>query len=249
MLRINKNTLGGYERGERLPDIVFLTRFAAMMGEPLKNLVDALVQDARDAAENEKEVQAVDAFFSASTSYTYSQQKNAVMDKRHTADTGGLLSTLLVLEPGQDHRERAGQAATEVIDIPIYDCSGSCGPGNMLDNARVIDQLPVALKWLQREGLHPDKTIIIGSKGDSMAPKIPPGSQLILDLTKREPSLGGVFAFCYQDELFIKYLQRAEAGLWVSSEQRDLHPPRLFSPEEAAEIRIEGRVHLVFSRV
>jgi phage repressor protein C with HTH and peptisase S24 domain len=150
-------------------------------------------------------------------------------------------TALLLNEPSAAH--------SELVELSKYDCSGSCGPGNLIDSARVIDHIPVSRQWLRREGLQAESTIIIGSKGDSMAPKIPPGAMLLVNLAKRDPSFGGVFAFTYANELFIKYIQQTEDGLYVSSEQSDHHPPRFFKWDEADQLRIEGRIHMVLSRV
>lgn len=226
LLKVNKNTLGGYERGERLPDIFFLTRFAAHMNEPLANLVVEMVKDARDAAQSDEEISSAEAFFLTSSSYRYSLPIRNELPQVNDTEL-------------HDY---------DVVRIAKYDCSGSCGPGNLVDNARVIDRIPVSREWLRREGLQPESTIIIGSKGDSMAPKIPPGSALMVDQTKRDPALGGVFAFIFQEELYIKNVQRTDTGLFVSSEQSAQNPPRIFREEEAASIQIEGRIHMVFSR-
>jgi len=109
-------------------------------------------------------------------------------------------------------------AEEDLVPIPHYDAIGSCGHGSWIESARVIEIVPVARSWLLREGLVPEQTVIIGSRGNSMYPVIKSGERLMLDRSKTDPSLGGIFAFVYQGEMSIKYLQRLNGGLQISSE-------------------------------
>ncbi len=137
----------------------------------------------------------------------------------------------------------------ELVHVPYYDAVGSCGAGSWIDSATVIETVPYARAWLVREGLNPDNTVIIGSRGDSMYPVITSGERLLLDRSKTDTSMGGIFAFVFQGELSIKYAQRAEGGLLISSENAERFPPRLFTPAETQQIVIEGQVRIGITRL
>lgn len=49
-LSVNKNTLGGYERGERLPDVDFLATFAQITGSDFFELLSIRLLDSDQAA-------------------------------------------------------------------------------------------------------------------------------------------------------------------------------------------------------
>lgn len=137
----------------------------------------------------------------------------------------------------------------EVVSLKKYDAIGSCGCGSWIEHATVIEHVPFARDGLIREGLSPDHTVIIGTRGDSMAPLIRPGAEVLVDRSKVDPRTGGVFAFTWQGELMIKYLQLTDLGLRMSSENSERFAPRLFAPHETDQIVIEGRVYVQISRL
>ncbi|KKK65121.1 hypothetical protein LCGC14_2977310, partial [marine sediment metagenome] len=51
---VNKNTLGGYERGERLPDVDFLAAFSLRTGESFARLLWARLKDVDDPEEKRR---------------------------------------------------------------------------------------------------------------------------------------------------------------------------------------------------
>ena len=138
---------------------------------------------------------------------------------------------------------------SDVVNLKKYDAVGSCGCGSWLEHATVIETVPFARAGLVREGLSPDHTVIIGTRGDSMAPLIRPGAEVLVDCSKRDPRTGGVFAFTWQGELMIKYLQLTDQGLRMSSENSERFSPRLFSPFETEQIVVEGRVYVQITRL
>lgn len=57
LLGVNKNTVGGYERGERLPDLDFLARFATVTGADLLEMIEMRLRESSEAAANQAAAQ------------------------------------------------------------------------------------------------------------------------------------------------------------------------------------------------
>lgn len=66
------------------------------------------------------------------------------------------------------------------------------------------DGLIFPMAWLTRRGIDPGLSVIVGVRGDSMAPAIPDGALVLIDCRVRRFEGPGVYAFSWQGQAFVK---------------------------------------------
>lgn len=204
-LGVNKNTLGGYERGDRFPDVDFLAKFAALTGCGFRRLLEL-------------------------------RMENSELDT--TREALGELR----LRPAAAHGEGA-----DFVLIPRYDIEASAGPGALIDKEHVLDYLAFQESWVRRE-LHADpaKLVLITARGDSMEPTIRPGDLLLIDTGINDFMDDAIYVLAYEDGLQVKRIQRFLTGaVAVRSDNERVYHEETLAPNEAARIRIAGRVRWI----
>lgn len=75
--------------------------------------------------------------------------------------------------------------------------------------------------FLDRKGLQADKLIVLSIKGDSMLPKMPPGTVVIINTANTIPKHDKVYAVNYKGEAVIKRLKREMGFWWLFSDNPD----------------------------
>ncbi len=111
--------------------------------------------------------------------------------------------------------------------IPQYTARGSCGNGHLNGHVEVKGGLVFRRDWLSSLGIRPENAAVIYAKGDSMFPTIRCGSVVLLDLARKEPRSGSVYAFAVDDEVRIKRAFKSPNGQWrlVSDSADKIHYP------------------------
>lgn len=127
--------------------------------------------------------------------------------------------------------------------IDVLDVHVSAGPGAMNGHAPKVARFAFQRSWLNQLGVKPENAKIIRARGDSMADKINDGDVLLLDTSATRIERDGVYVIELDGLDYVKVLQRdfATGGVQIISYNPD-YKPQLLSPEQAAELRISGRV-------
>jgi transcriptional regulator with XRE-family HTH domain len=144
-------------------------------------------------------------------------------------------STVITQEDGEDY-----------VLIPHLDVKGSCGRGDENPHRPLVKLMKVAKEWLRIHA--PFASInhlhIILADGDSMEPTIKNGDLLLVDTSQREIRSDAVFVFRYQDEVFVKRMQRISHGLRILSDN-PAYPPFEILGEDTEGLSVIGRVYTV----
>lgn len=146
------------------------------------------------------------------------------------------------LVTGQGSPDASGQG---FFEVPLYDVRLAAGVAKFTDAAKVISMVPIDAELLRQIG----RTTAEGlgwceSDGDSMAPTIPDGSRVLLDLHDtrlRE----GVFGFRLENSLRVKRLLRHGEGVDILSDNTRYPSERLDLEQlEREQFQIIGRAKL-----
>lgn len=129
------------------------------------------------------------------------------------------------------------------VQIPRYDVQASAGGGRLVDDERLLGTIPFRpeffTKNLQR---NPRDMAIIDAVGDSMAPTMNDRDLVMIDTsTASEPVTAGIYAFSFDDAVFVKRLQRQPNGLLVTSDNKHYREFRI-SFDDLNRVRLHGRV-------
>lgn len=143
---------------------------------------------------------------------------------------------------------RASLAGDE-IRIAHYDVRGSMGGGKLVhDFPEVFRDVTVSQRHLRELGVtykDPAHLKLISGDGQSMAPVIQHMDPMISDVSIREYTGDGIYAFTWQGHFYIKSLQVAdeEHFLMVSADET-LYPPKKIRVDDTY---IQARILLVWN--
>ncbi|GAB1071133.1 LexA family transcriptional regulator [Shewanella algae] len=91
--------------------------------------------------------------------------------------------------------------------IPFIDVEVSAGNGSYVISENEASGFKVSKSWLAIEGLSNKKLVIVKTKGDSMEPTIPDGSNLIIDTERNDCQQEGVYVIRNNNDLLVKRLR------------------------------------------
>ena len=114
-------------------------------------------------------------------------------------------------------RER-GLSETEMVRIPVYTTPLSAGRGNMQPSDYVVSYKDIIHDWLKYiVQIDPARAFIATVMGDSMTHLLVDGD-LVLGVHGEEIDRDGVWAVAFNEELFVKHVQRERGRLVLRSE-------------------------------
>lgn len=143
---------------------------------------------------------------------------------------------------------RPGPVGDE-IRIASYDVQGAMGGGKQVhDYPEMLRDVTVSQRHLRELGVtykDPAHLKIITGHGQSMAPIIQHMDPMISDVSIREYTGDGIYAFTWQGHFFIKSLQIADEDhfLMVSADEK-LYPPKKIRVDDTY---IQARILLVWN--
>lgn len=131
---------------------------------------------------------------------------------------------------------------SEALMVPFLDVRASAGAGSLIASEEASGLLPVDFQWL-RNNLNvtqPGTLTAITVEGESMAPTLAPGDQLLVDCSQRDPRDGRIYVLRHQGALHVKRLRKSAKTAWRVSCDNPDHEGWLADP--ASETEIVGRV-------
>ena len=130
-----------------------------------------------------------------------------------------------------------GRAPAPQWRVPRLDVAASAGPGTLVDGELLLGSDLIDPALAKRLGLVRDQAAMLRVRGDSMAPGLLDGDQILVDLARREPDRrGAIFVIRIADALMVKRVKAAASGLVATSDNPDA------DPVAAGEIAVIGRV-------
>lgn len=146
---------------------------------------------------------------------------------------------------GVDEKLLGGLAASAVRlslrTIPKLDVGASAGPGAMNDAEALAGKIGFDEKWLRRLGVDPAHLSLIRVDGDSMAPTLNNGDDIMVDSGAASGALrDGVHVIRMDDVLMVKRLAKGPAGRLSVLSDNPTYPDWL--DVDGASVAIIGRV-------
>lgn len=109
--------------------------------------------------------------------------------------------------------------------VPRLDVSASAGPGALNDDDAVLGAEVIAPELARSLRLREGRASIIRVRGDSMAPGLVAGDQLVVDEAAAPPDpRGGIYVVRIEGVLLVKRVRRSGRVLIVSSDNPDAPP-------------------------
>ncbi len=118
----------------------------------------------------------------------------------------------------------------DVVLVPMVAAVvGSEGDKEEYD-ATILEQLPLPSRWLKECGSNPDNCHVLSVKGDLMAPTLPDGCSILVDVNVQEYRDDGIFLLQFEQRVIertLKYLMplrlTLDKGSYGGAEYEDWH--------------------------
>ncbi|WP_174279385.1 S24 family peptidase [Sphingomonas bacterium] len=111
------------------------------------------------------------------------------------------------------------------VRVPRLDARASAGPGALNDGERPVDAIDFPPRLLRSLGVRGGPVALIEARGDSMAPGIADGDQLLVDQgDTRVTGRGGVFVVRIDGATLVKRVAR-RGGAVVATSDNPASPP------------------------
>jgi phage repressor protein C with HTH and peptisase S24 domain len=120
---------------------------------------------------------------------------------------------------GVPERLLGGPEAPGMVEVPRIDVGASAGPGALADREARRRPMGLAPALLRQLGVRAEAASIIRVEGDSMAPTLADGDEILVDRDAvRVERGGGVYVIRLDDALMVKRLRPAVGGIEVISD-------------------------------
>ncbi|WP_084582134.1 S24 family peptidase [Sphingomonas azotifigens] len=126
---------------------------------------------------------------------------------------------------GVDETVLGGRARGDLVPVPRIDLAASAGPGGWAEEETL--QLPFAFPpaLLRQLGVRPEAASMVRVAGDSMAPTLNDGDEILVDRDRCRIDPRGIFVVRVEGELLVKRLRAAIGGVEMVSDNPQ-HPVR-----------------------
>ncbi|MBP7951888.1 MAG: helix-turn-helix transcriptional regulator [Sphingorhabdus sp.] len=141
-----------------------------------------------------------------------------------------------------DKDERSGDARTSGLRmIPKLRIDASAGPGALVGDDEGIGQIGFDEKWLKNMGCQPSHLSLISVLGDSMAPTLIDGDDIMVDSSAANgPLRDGIHVIRIDDTLMVKRLAKGPGGRISILSDNPAYPD--WRDIDGAGITVIGRV-------
>ena len=134
-------------------------------------------------------------------------------------------------------------AKNGIVSIPRLSVTASMGPGtDQLDQDQIIDAIQLKKDWLTTTiKSMPENMRIITGSGESMYPTFSHGDLLLVDISKINVTVDGVYVLLAHEKLFVKRVrQKLDGSYEVSSDNPSVKTVDIL--DGSHEIEVKGRV-------
>jgi phage repressor protein C with HTH and peptisase S24 domain len=140
--------------------------------------------------------------------------------------------------------------AGDYVQIPRFEVRLAAGKADEQRSAFQLEieqvrSAPMAFRadWIRQHKLKPSKLVAMEVSGDSMEERLHDGDAVVIDTSQTEVIDGKVYALWYDGGERVKRLyRRPGGGLIIHSDNRAKYPQLTLTADEAAQVRIIGRV-------
>lgn len=144
--------------------------------------------------------------------------------------------------PAPPARNRAGGKASSLVVVPQLSLGASAGAGTLDEDERAADAIAFNERWLRDLGGRPDSLSIIRVDGESMAPTLSDGDDIMVDRSDGADRLrDGIYVLRLDDALMVK-----RVSLTLRRDRFSVRSDNPAYPDwedvEPAEVAIVGRV-------
>lgn len=125
--------------------------------------------------------------------------------------------------------------------IDRYDYRFSAGNGHIQWEIRERNALPFNMSFFRAIGCKPEDCRLVDVVGDSMSPFLFDRDMMMVDMSKREPRDGKVYAVLFEEEPLVKQIFKEPGGALRLHSFNSRYPDRLLRAEHLEFLQIVGQ--------
>lgn len=132
------------------------------------------------------------------------------------------------------------------IPVKVFDVEASMGLGKAQpENDTVVGTLQLNINWVRQQLpsiSSPNNLAVMTAYGDSMSPTFSDGDMILVDRGVADVKLDAVYVLAFNNELFVKRIQRRMDGAVVIKSDNPLYDPHVVHNGERESLQVLGRV-------
>lgn len=127
--------------------------------------------------------------------------------------------------------------------VPRYEITAGAGNGRAVVEALPAEHLAFKADWLHELGLSPERAAIITAIGDSMAPTIPDGAIMLVDVSEGQALRNGcLYIVVLGGDVLVKRVARRADGSIDLISDNPAYPVDTITEKHLDKLTIPGRV-------
>ncbi len=126
--------------------------------------------------------------------------------------------------------------------VPVYEAEAGAGPGLVPVSERTSGALAFREEWLRRVGVSEASSGLVTAVGDSMAPTIPDGATMLVDMSAREIRSGYIYVLSQEGAVLVKRLQVKIDGSVILISDNPLYENEVIDAAMVDQLNVAGRV-------
>ncbi|WP_205191562.1 LexA family transcriptional regulator [Burkholderia sp. LMG 13014] len=130
---------------------------------------------------------------------------------------------------------------TDRVWIDRYDYRFSAGNGHIQWEIREKNALPFNTGFFRAIGSKPDDCRLVDVVGDSMSPFLFDRDMMMVDMSKRDPRDGKIYAVLFEEEPLVKQIFRQPGGALMLHSFNPRYPDRILKLEHLEFLQIVGQ--------
>jgi phage repressor protein C with HTH and peptisase S24 domain len=135
-----------------------------------------------------------------------------------------------------------------LVSVPYFEARAGAGAVQIAWDEKPVKTVALPQDIFSARGIRPDHVGLMMSSGSSMEPTISDGDLLLIDLAAQSRA-DGIFVIGRDGGVLVKRLQwRSDGSLIMISDNR-AYEPEMLPRDDADDVRLIGRVRMVFKSV
>lgn len=95
----------------------------------------------------------------------------------------------------------------DTVSIPMFDVSAAAGDGSVVNDAEPESYWPLPKKFVELVTRAPGQLVLINVTGDSMQPTLKSGDRILVDTSRINPAIPGIYVIAIEDMAVVKRLE------------------------------------------
>lgn len=137
----------------------------------------------------------------------------------------------------------------DIVSVPEYDLNVAAGGGAVISHEDPAGHWPWPRRFFETIGRSPQTFMILTVSGDSMEPTLRSGDKLLIDTSRHNPAVPGIYVVAMEDMAVVKRLELIPGSRPTRIRISSDNPLHQAYEAHLADVQVVGWVSAVVSRM